>query len=51
MAYYPSLMFYHLILQESEGQFLGIVSGSAFAFTALAILGLVLMISKTYSGT
>jgi len=38
-----SLMFYHLILQESEGQFLGMVSGSAFSFTALAILGLVLI--------
>ena len=38
-----SLMFYHLILQESEGQFLGMVSGSAFAFMALAILGLVLI--------
>ena len=38
-----SLLFYQLILGNSDEQFLGIVSGSAFAFTGLAILGLVLI--------
>ena len=38
-----AVLFYHLILGQSGGLFLGLVSGPAFAFTGLVILGLVLI--------
>jgi len=45
MAYLlvAAVMFYHLILGQSGDLFLGLVSGPAFAFTGLVILGLVLI--------